>query len=59
MRTGSHAILAGAEVSAEEWQDEILDPDRHRAGVGPGIDFERIGDSITVENLVESGRAGA
>ena len=51
-------VLAGAEVLCEERQDEILEANRDGAGMGAGVDLERIGDAVAVEDLVQFPRIG-
>jgi len=51
-------VLAGAEVLCEERQDEILEPNRDGAGVGAGVDLERIGNAVAVKDLVQFARIG-
>ena len=49
------AIFRKAEVLAEKWQHVVLESIGHRAGVGTGVNFEGILDSVVIENLVQLG----
>jgi len=49
------AFAGEAEVFAEEGHDVILEAHCHGAGVGALIDFEAVGDTVFVKDIVEFG----
>src|SRR6202012_3727972 len=46
------------QVFAEERQHEILEAERHIAGMGAGIDFKAVGDPVGVHRLMQPAGVG-
>ena len=56
-RAASFAIRCRAKVFAEKWHDMVLKTIGDCAGVGTLVNFEIIGNTIAVEDLVQFGRS--
>src|SRR5580765_8454626 len=52
-------VLSGAQVLCEERHHVVLETDRDGAGVSAGIDLERIGNAVAVEDIVQLARIHA